>query len=64
MECQKQQNLQNCNCTYSGCDRKGMCCECLSYHLAAKQLPGCCFPDHIEKTYDRSFRAFVKARGL
>jgi len=26
-----------------------------------KQLPGCCFPDDIEKTYDRSFRAFAKA---
>jgi hypothetical protein len=29
-----------------------------------KQLPGCCFPDDIEKTYDRSFRAFAKAWKL
>jgi hypothetical protein len=29
-----------------------------------KQLPGCCFPDEVEKTYDRSFRAFTKAWGL
>jgi hypothetical protein len=26
-----------------------------------RQLPGCCFPDDVEKTYDRSFRAFAKA---
>jgi hypothetical protein len=64
MECKKDQNLQICTCSYPGCDRKGLCCECISYHLSAKQLPGCCFPEHIEKTYDRSFRAFVKAWGL
>jgi hypothetical protein len=29
-----------------------------------KQLPGCCFPDDVEKTYDRSFRAFAKAWNL
>jgi hypothetical protein len=29
-----------------------------------KQLPGCCFPDDAEKTYDRSFRAFAKAWNL
>jgi hypothetical protein len=29
-----------------------------------KQLPGCCFPDDVEKTYDRSFKAFGKAWGL
>ena len=37
MECQKEQNLKDCGCTYAGCDRKGMCCECISYHLSAKQ---------------------------
>jgi len=29
-----------------------------------KELPGCCFPDDVEKTYDRSFKAFAKAWGL
>jgi hypothetical protein len=29
-----------------------------------KQLPACCFPDDVEKTYDRSFRAFAKAWNL
>jgi hypothetical protein len=32
--------------------------------LSHKQLPGCCFPPKVEKTYDRSFTAFVKAWGL
>jgi len=64
MECQKEQNLKNCNCSYPGCERKGTCCECLSYHLSSKQLPGCCFPDEVEKSYDRSFTAFAKAWGL
>ncbi|HUT29679.1 MAG TPA: DUF6485 family protein [Sedimentisphaerales bacterium] len=64
MECNKDQNMKNCNCSYPGCSRKGVCCDCLSYHLSSRQLPGCCFPDDVEKTYDRSFRAFAKAWGL
>lgn len=61
MECQKENNLKDCKCTYPGCSRKGMCCECLKHHLASKELPACCFPADVEKTYDRSFDAFVKA---
>lgn len=64
MECKKDKNLVFCSCSYPGCSRKGICCECLQYHLKSKQLPGCCFPDSVEKTYDRSFRAFVKAWNL
>lgn len=63
MECQKEQNLKHCNCTYP-CDKKGVCCDCIAYHLAMRQLPACCFPDEVEKTYDRSFKAFAKAWGL
>lgn len=55
-----QKNLDRCNCTYSGCDNKGNCCECLHYHLASKQLPACCFPADAEKTYDRSFKKFIE----
>jgi hypothetical protein len=29
-----------------------------------KQLPACCFPDEVEKTYDRSFKTFAKAWNL
>jgi hypothetical protein len=60
MECKKEKNLANCNCTYGGCPRKGVCCDCLSYHLAMRQLPACCFPDNVEKTYDRSFKRFAE----
>ena len=53
-------NLEFCNCTYEGCPRKGNCCTCLQYHLKMKQLPACCFPDDVEKTWDRSFRKFIE----
>lgn len=56
----KETNLARCNCTYP-CNKKGMCCECLQSHLANRELPGCCFPDDVEKTYDRSFGAFIRA---
>ena len=56
----KDANLDMCNCSYGGCPRKGKCCDCLQYHLRMKQLPACCFPDDVEATYDRSFRAFIE----
>ena len=59
-ECNIQKNMEFCNCTYSGCPRKGRCCECLQYHLDMKQLPACCFPDDAERTYNRSFEYFAK----
>ncbi len=64
MECKQKEHMQTCTCTYPGCNRKGICCECLSYHLASRQLPACCFTESVEKTYDRSFAAFAKARKL
>ncbi len=64
MECKKESNMDFCNCTYPGCDKKGICCECLQYHLKMQQLPGCCFPPEVEKTDDRSFTAFAKAWNL
>jgi len=64
MDCKKAQDAENCACTYMSCPRRGACCECLQYHLAGKQLPGCCFPPEAEKTYDRSFGNFAKAWSL
>ncbi len=61
MNCQLEQNKTNCNCTYEPCSRKGRGCECLTYHLNARELPACVFPAHIEKTYDRSFKRFAAA---
>ena len=60
MECKKQTNLKRCNCTYEPCERKGICCECLRYHLKMRQLPACCFPPSEEKTYNRSFEKFAE----
>ena len=39
---------------------KGVCCDCLAYHLRSRQLPGCCFPAGAEATYDRSFQHFAR----
>lgn len=60
MECKKQEHLKTCNCTYEPCSRKGLCCECIRYHLKSRQLPACCFPNDAEKTYDRSFAHFAR----
>jgi len=58
--CNINKNLQRCNCSYEPCSKKGICCECLSYHLQMGQLPACCFPPDIEKTYDRSIERLIK----
>jgi len=60
MECNKEKNLNKCNCTYEPCRRKGMCCECLKYHFKNREFPACLFPDDIEKKYDRSIEKFIK----
>ena len=57
------ENLKECNCSYPGCANKGRCCECLHYHLRMNELPACCFPDDVEKTWDRSFKRFIKTHG-
>ncbi len=58
MECRKSTNLTQCNCSYEPCSRKGVCCECISYHLRSRELPACCFPADVERSYDRSFEKF------
>lgn len=60
MECQQAKNLNQCVCTYPGCPRKGICCECLKHHLENNELPACCFSAQAEKTYDRSIENFIK----
>ena len=59
MECKKDKNLENCNCSYS-CSKKGVCCECIAYHRDRNELPACYFSDDVEKTYNRSVENFVK----
>lgn len=59
MECRKEINLKNCNCSYP-CERKGVCCECIAYHRKRKELPACYFDKEKEKSYDRSIKNFFK----
>ncbi|MCM8821490.1 MAG: DUF6485 family protein [Candidatus Omnitrophica bacterium] len=53
-------NIKNCSCTYISCGKRGMCCECVSYHRKNGEIPGCFFPPDAEKTYDRSIENFIR----
>ncbi|MFP4116651.1 MAG: DUF6485 family protein [Candidatus Aenigmatarchaeota archaeon] len=56
-----QDNKEECSCAYSGCPRKGKCCEYIRYHKKRGEVPGCLFPEGAEGSYDRSIERFVKA---
>ncbi len=58
--CPEDANRQRCNCTYEPCHRKAYCCDCIAYHLKARQLPACAFPAAAEATFDRSFDHFAR----
>ncbi|MFH0801700.1 MAG: DUF6485 family protein [bacterium] len=62
MECKAEKNRAKCTCTYEPCSRKGLCCECLTYHRSMEELPGCLFSPDVERTYDRSIKRFVQCR--
>ncbi|RKY33401.1 MAG: hypothetical protein DRP68_02490 [Candidatus Omnitrophota bacterium] len=60
MDCpNREENLKRCNCTYPGCDKKGICCQCIRYHLSKGELPACLFTSEAERTYDRSLDYFL-----
>jgi hypothetical protein len=61
MECEIEANKAKCTCTYEPCSRKGKCCQCVSYHLAHGEVPGCLFTPELERTYDRSAAKFAEA---
>jgi hypothetical protein len=63
MECQKEENKVNCNCSYP-CDKKGICCKCVAYHRKRGELPACYFSDEAEKTYDRTIEYFVELNKI
>ncbi|MDY6906723.1 MAG: DUF6485 family protein [Chloroflexota bacterium] len=63
MECSIDSNRETCTCTYEPCSRKGKCCECIQYHRRHGEIPGCLFPPHIERSFDRSIARFVQAYG-
>jgi len=58
VECKLKNNKLSCICSYP-CSRKGICCECLSYHRNRNELPACYFPKDIERTYDRTIENFI-----
>lgn len=60
MECLKEKNMKDCNCSYEPCSRKGVCCECLRYHRSHGAIPACYFPAGAEATYDRSIENFIR----
>jgi hypothetical protein len=59
-KCNVEKNKTKCTCTYEPCPRKGICCECISYHKNHGELPGCLFTPAAERTYDRSIAHFVR----
>jgi hypothetical protein len=60
MECKKETTLARCNCSWPSCSRKGVCCDCIAYHLRSRELPACAFPASAERTYDRTFEHFAR----
>lgn len=63
MECNIEENLRLCNCTYEPCSRKGRCCECVVYHRGSGEVPACFFSTEAERTYDRSIARLQVDRG-
>ncbi|MBU2574787.1 MAG: hypothetical protein KKH28_11990 [Elusimicrobia bacterium] len=62
MDCKKNDNLNDCNCTYEPCSRKGLCCECVAYHRSSGELPACFFDKAAERTYNRSIENFIASQ--
>ena len=60
VDCKNDTNLARCTCSYEPCSRKGVCCDCIAYHLRSRELPACAFPKDAERTYDRSFAHFAR----
>lgn len=58
MECKSETNKSFCNCSYP-CSRKGICCDCIRYHIKNSEMPACFFPNDAERTYNRSVSYFV-----
>jgi len=61
MTCEnRERNLEYCNCTWTSCSKRGMCCECVQSHRLRGELPACFFTDEVERTYDRSIERFIR----
>lgn len=64
MACISEKSLKHCTCTYSACDKRGNCCQCVSYHKDRGEVPGCLFSEQAERSYDRSLANLVRDRGI
>ncbi len=63
MDCKKDTNISDCNCSFPGCERHGICCDCVRYHRDRGEFPACFFTDAVEREYDRSIARFIKENG-
>ena len=62
MECKQKENLQHCNCGFD-CDKKGICCLCITYHRERDELPACYFSDKVAASYDRSVQTYLREQS-
>jgi len=57
-------NSIECTCTYPGCSRHGKCSECVEFHRANGEVPGCFFSKEGEATFDRSVEALARDHNV
>jgi len=62
MECRSKQSTSHCTCTYTGCEKRGNCCACVTFHRSRREVPGCFFTPGGERSYDRSLANFLRDR--
>ena len=60
MECKRESNLTRCNCAAEGCERRGLCCDCLTTHLSRRTFPACCFRGAEDEGGGRGFERFAE----
>lgn len=64
MQCKKEENLQNCSCSFPDCPRKGICCECVMHHRVKNEIPACFFPidNESDTISSRTIENFIKSQ--
>lgn len=59
MNCTQAKNAEACPCTYTTCEKRGACCQCVAFHRARNEMVACYFRPEVERTYDRSIEKFL-----
>jgi hypothetical protein len=62
MSCPSSHDKSHCTCTYTACEKRGNCCQCVVYHRTRGEVPGCFFTPEGERSYDRSYERFLSDR--